>query len=129
MRLSSNPKGHKETIKTWIWEKQNMSRNGYYRFNRHIRHKIKPIIYVPLRGSSINVNVNDIDTKEKLVNYYTSLLLREGDFLIMSYSHGKNKFRVKPVKLCEISIRSNEQGIYGIFTKNWRLFRYWFYRG
>lgn len=121
--------GNKDSIKIWIAEIRPMNYDAYLRFHRNIRHKIRPEVYIPLRGS-IQVPTNEINTKEKFVDFIVNILLREGDFLIRSFSHGKNKYHVKPVKLCRILIKSNEYGLYGRMTADYRLFRYrWWIKG
>lgn len=115
--------GKKDSIKLWIWECISMSREGYLRWNRNIRHRIKPEIKKPLRGTII-VPVSEINTRYKFVDFVTNLLLREGDFLVMGFSRAKNKYRVKPVKLCRIRIKCNEYGVSGIMLNDYRLFRY-----
>lgn len=115
--------GNKDSIKIWIAEVRPMNYEAYLRWDRNVRHKIKHEVYIPLRGT-IQVPTNEINTKDKFVHFIVNVLLREGDFLVRSFSHGKNKYHVKPVKLCRILIKSNEYGLYGRMTADYRLFRY-----
>lgn len=120
--------GNKDSILLWAWRCEPMSRDGYLRWNRNIRHKIRPEIKIPLRGMVIRASTSEINTTEKFVDFVVNWILYEGDFLIMGFSGTpKTKYRVKPVKICRILIKSNEQGLYGRMTKNYRLWRYKFF--
>lgn len=119
--------GKKDSIRLFIWECKPMSYDGYLRWNRRIRHKVKPEVKIPLRGT-ILAPTSEINTTEKFVDFIVNVMLREGDFLIMGFSGTpKTKYRVKPVKICRILIKSNEYGLYGRMTKNYRLWRYKFF--
>lgn len=120
--------GNKDSILLWAWEVQPMNYEAYLRWNRRVRHKIKPEVKIPLRGMVVRFPVNYINTQDKFVDSMVNWILREGDFLIMGFSGTpRNKYRVKPVKICRILIKSNEQGLYGRMTHNYRLWRYKFF--
>lgn len=111
-------------IKLWFWEEKPMSKEGYYNFPKKIRGKIRKIIYKPqLR---IDVDPQHLSNTEE-VKALCLEHLWEGVWLMMGFSHGKNKVRVKPVKLVKIRILESPDGLVAKIITNYRLYRYWFW--
>lgn len=105
-----------------------MSYQGYLRWSVSRRNKIAHETYTPLRGC-LNVPVSEINTEEKMVDFALNTLLRDGDFLVQGFSHGKNRFKVKRVSLCRIRIKETEEGLSARMVKNIRMYRYrWFFK-
>lgn len=113
-------------FKIWIWEKMPMSKEGYRRFSRDIRHYMKRVVFKPRQR--FDVSPETLSTKES-VERFCEEHLYEGSFYIMGFGHGKNKYHTKPVKLCEVYITRHEDGLMVKLINNFRLHRYWFWRG
>jgi hypothetical protein len=117
--------GNKSQIKVWIWERLPMSYDGRKRWHQNVRHNIYPEI-TKTRSVHI-VETSEFDTKQKVeqfmeVNYWA------GTFIIMGFSHAKNKRRCKPVPICRIVIKETNDGLRARMVRNIRLHRYWFWR-
>ena len=113
-------------IKIWFWRRKPMSLDGFHKWNKNIRVKVKR--RVTEFGIRLDVPTNMIDTKDKIEELCETHLY-EGEWLMMGFSKGKNKFRTKPVKMCRIIIRDSPEGIKAKLRENYRLFRYWFWKG
>lgn len=120
------PAQKKSVIKIWFWEEAQMTPEGIRRFSRHIRRKMRRIVYKP--RIRLDVPVSMLSTNREIENL-TLEHLWPGTFLIMGFSKGKNKWGVKPVKLCKVNITDHVGGMRCRVVKNYRLFRYWFWRG
>lgn len=113
-------------IKLWMIEERPMSKEGYMNFSKKIRPYIRRIVYIPrLR---IDVDPYQISNKE-LVEKLCLEYLWEGTWLIRGFSRGRNKFHVKPVKLCKVKITNHPEGLKAKMINNYRLFRYFFWSG
>lgn len=121
-------KGRKTELKLYIWKKEKMSHDGYRRWNRNVRSRIRPIIYKPqLR---VDVPVDQLSNKGVIEKWAVEIIGYEGEFLVMGYSGSlRSKTGVKPVKLCRLVLTNHPEGIRAQMTNNYRLFRYWFWRG
>lgn len=114
-----------DPIKIWWWKEERMSLDGLRRFPRKVRHKVRKIIYKPTLR--MDVPPDYISSKEK-VESLAEQHLWEGVWLMMGFSHGKNKFFIKPVKLAKIRIIDTSNGLKARMIQNYRLFRYWFWK-
>lgn len=117
-----------DRIKIWFWEIREMSKEGYLRWNKKIRAKISRRVYKPYLR--VDVYPDDISNGNSIAETALQSIGHEGDFLMMGFSHGKNKYRVKPVKLCRVTILSTRSSELKVVVKDtFRLSRYWFWRG
>jgi hypothetical protein len=113
-------------IKLWFWKREEMSASGVKHFSRKTRPYMKKII--TKFNVRVDVDPQDISTKEKIEQLAINVIGYEGTFLIMGFSKGKNSWGVKPVKLCKVVIRESPEGLNAKMTDNYRLFRYFFWK-
>jgi len=121
-------KGAKTHIKLRWMERRRMSKDGWRNWNPKIRPKIKP--YVWIFGSVILTPVSEIPTKKDIEDWAVEAIGFPGHFMVLGVSFtARNKFNRKWVKMFEINITENADGLRAKMTRNWRLFRYrWFYK-
>lgn len=125
--LFERRRGNKTSIKIWIWEEKRISVDGYLRWNRHVRRFARPIIYKPLIVHQ--VETEEINTRQKIQDFVAQNYWA-GTFLVMGFTHKKNKYHCSPCKICKIIVTETENGNIGRMTNNYRLSRYrWFYHG
>jgi hypothetical protein len=120
------PYEKKTNLKVWFWEKCDMSSEGYFRFNKRIRGKMRKTIFK--FRHRIDVPINYISTKEKILAFCEEQLW-EGTFYVMGFSRGRTTTRVKPVTLCVVHITEHPDGLKARMIENRRLFRYKWYSG
>ena len=113
-------------IKLWAWEERPMNKDSYRNFSAKTRPFMRKIVYKPTLR--IDVDPYSISTKE-LVEKLCLDHLWDGTWLLFGFSHGKNKYRVKPVKLCKVRITDHPDGLRARMTRNFRLYRYFFWQG
>lgn len=116
-----------DPIKIWFWERVPMSKEGYYKWNKKIRPRVKRI--VTKFHVRVNVPPNQLSTEEEISQLVLDVIGHSGEFYMMGFSHGKNRFHVKPIKLCKIVIRESREGLTVKISETYRLSRYWFWRG
>lgn len=114
-----------DPIKLWFWQRINMSREGRLKWNKKMRPHINP--KVTLFHMRVDVDPMDISNPDKIKALAINVLGEAGEFLMMGFSRGRNKFHVKPVKLCRITIVDSRKGLVAFVTETWRLSRYWFW--
>jgi hypothetical protein len=118
--------GNKEYIKIWVWQELPMSEDGYRRWSRNVRGRIKRVIYKPIQVHL--VHTSEIDTFRKIeefmeMNYWA------GTFIIKGFSNASNKFHCKAVRMCRVVIREKDYGLKAKLKNNYRLGRYsWFFK-
>jgi len=110
-----------DPIKLWFWEELPMNKDSYRNFSKQTRKYMRKIVYKPTLRLDIEPSM--ISTKE-LVEQLCLNQLWSGTWLIMGFSHGKNKYGIKPVKLCKIRITEHPNGLRAKMINNYRLFRY-----
>lgn len=76
----------------------------------------------------VDVDPSKISNVENIKKFVLEVIGHEGEFLMMGFSRGRNKFRVKPVKLCRIYIMESSVGLKVFVKETHRLSRYWFYQ-
>lgn len=115
-------------IKLWMWRQEPMSLDGWRHWNRGIRTKIRRVIYkFDIR---IDAPVERLSTKENIEQFVLETIGYEGIFLFMGGSGSlRSKKGFKWVKLFECKITNHPEGLRCRMTRNFRLFRYWFWRG
>lgn len=121
------PKREKtDPIKVWFWEKVKMSPEGQRKWNRHIRGKMtrNPVVMFRTR---VDLSPARISTRAKVEALALDVQGYSGEFMLMGFSHGKNKFHVKPVMLCRITITQTSKGLIAKCYDTTRLSRYWFW--
>jgi hypothetical protein len=120
-----------DPIKVWFWERVQMSKTGYMNWSPIVRSRIKPVITKMQKGIHL-INPIKISSVSAIQDFITEMylkgILHEGEYLMMGFSHGKNKYHVKPVKLCKLFIMASEEKIYVSVSNTWRLSRYWFWK-
>jgi hypothetical protein len=115
-------------LKVWVWQRISRTPESAMKFNARVRPFMArhPITAFRMRH---DLPVDEINTKEKIELFFEENYW-EGDFYLMGFSHGKNKYHVKPVKICEVLVRETNDGLKARMIQNFRLSRYkWFYRG
>jgi len=118
----------KSVLKIYIWEQTPMSKAGYYKWKSKTRHNVKKIVYKPFRR--IDVKVELINTKENIERFFIDEVGQAGVFILRAFSGGKNKFRIKQVRLGVCTITEHPEGLRAKFIPTFRLNRFgWFYRG
>ena len=120
------PSEKKDYLKIWFWEKLPMSYEGYLRFNKSVRNKMRKDIFK--FRHRIDVPINTISTKQNLLEFCKEQLPK-GEFYVMGFSRGRTKSHVKPVALCVIHISKHPKGLRAVMVENRRLFRYSWWRG
>lgn len=116
-----------DPIKIWFWEERPMSPEGIKHWNKNLRLTIRKVVYRPYIRA--DVDPYRISKSENIADTAMTIIGHEGIFIMMGFSRGKNKYRVKPVKLCRIQIKSTSEGLRASVSETWRLSRYWFWRG
>ena len=119
----------KTTIKLYIWAESKMSLEGLRKFPRKIRKHIRKMVYG--KGGlriRIDVSVYEINTKEKVENFCEENLF-EGVWLIMGFSHARNKFHVSPRKIFKVRVRETPDGLNARMLRNYSGFRRWWWKG
>jgi len=126
-KIRSRRIGNKEYLKIFIWEERSMTQDGYRRFNRYIRNKMRKVVFYPIQVHE--VHVSEINTREKIENFMADNYW-VGTFLVKGFSNAKNRYHCKNVKMCRVVVKEREEGNVGKMTNNYRLHRYkWFYKG
>lgn len=116
-----------DPIKIWFWEQRPMSKSGIMKWHKRVRPIVAKKIYK--FGLRVNVDPSDISNPEKIKTFAINVLGVEGTYFMMGFSRGRNRFKVKPVKLCRIRIVKTSDGEFKAFVDETnRLSRYWFYR-
>lgn len=115
-----------DPIKIWFWKCEPMSIEGYYKWARKFRAKVVKKVYK--FGIRVDVFATRLSDPKSIKALVIDVLGYEGEWLLMGFSHGKNKFHVKPVKLCRIKILKTPTGLKAFVSETWRLSRYWFWK-
>lgn len=120
-------KGRKQYLKIWVWEKKPMSSEGRRRFPSYIRPYVKPVIFK--FGQRFDVPIFEIGSRKMIEDWCVKNIGYPGDFYLMGFTGTKkNKYHVKPTKLCHIRITEHPEGLHAIMVRDFKLFRYrWFY--
>lgn len=133
-RKYSRRSGNKDSIILWFQPKGIMSRDGYHNWKSHLRPKLHKEVTYWNKTKPIRVNLNYINTKEKL-EQYTAQNYWSGDkgqpqkFNVMGVSHGKTKTHFKWVKVCVIVVKESKDGNVANIIESTRLHKYgWFYK-
>ena len=122
-------RGHKTAIKLFIWKEEDMSKEGLSHFPIKARPYIRKKRFMPL--DRIDVDVEDIDTKEKIGRFILDNYSGEtGTFIIRGFSHGKTKTKIKQVRLAKVMVFHAGDEFRAHVSEYGRLSRYkWFWRG
>ncbi|MEK6859942.1 MAG: hypothetical protein AABX54_03940 [Nanoarchaeota archaeon] len=119
--------GHKEIIKLYVWKKDYMTLEGFHRWSKKIRPKIKRIVYKPVLR--IDVNVEDISNEEKLKQFMVDNFW-DGYFIIRGVSGSvASTYRRKWVRMAEVKIIDTSEGLRAFIKNKSRMSKYWFWRG
>lgn len=121
-------RGHKTHLKLYIWDITPMSRDGFHHWNRNIRLKVNRTVYGRTRWR-IDAPVGEISSVELIENFMLNYIGYEGSFLAMGGSGSlRSKRGFKWVKVFSVKITEHPSGLRCKLTRNYRLFRYWFWR-
>jgi hypothetical protein len=116
-------------ILIWFWEVKPMSYEGYKRWNRKLRPRIRKTVFYPI-DKPFYINPESISTKEKLGLVAIETIQYPGSFQLRMPSHSKNSFRVSFRKKAEIKILEDANGdLYSKVFNTFKLSRYWYWRG
>ena len=124
------PKKDKDAdIKIWWWERLPMSKDGIMNWNKRMRGRLHKEI--TRFGVRVDVSPERISTEDNIKDLAAETVAEPGVFLMMGFGHGKNKMRVKPVKLAKVVIKESAEGFNIKVTETWRLkMRYrWLWKG
>ena len=115
-----------DPIKLWIWEEMPMDADSIKRIPVGLRSTARKVKF--MHRMRIDVPPERISSRKLIESLMEEVVGRSGSFYIMTFCHRKNKFRVSPVKACSVQIFETDQGIKARFGKDWRMFRYWFFK-
>ena len=117
---------HDSPIKIWWWQRIPMSQTGRMKWNKYIRPKVIPYVY--LHHIRVDVDPERLSNKQAIEQLALETVAHEGYFLLMLFSHGKNTHHVKPVKGCQITIINTKNGLIAKMGRNYRMYRYWYWK-
>ena len=116
-----------DPIKLWIWERRKMNPDSVKHFPKQVRPYVNRVI--TKFGIRVDVPPERLSTIEEIKNLALEVIGYEGNFLIMGFSRGKNRFHTKPVKLCRVIIKESPEGLHVSVSETLRLSRYFFWKG
>lgn len=116
-----------DPIKLQIIKIEQMSKEGFNNFPRHLRSHIKPYIFSSNRYR-IDAYPDDINNKEKMGNLIIDICGSEGVWDVRAWNHKKNKGHCSPCRICLVKVYDSENGFYSKVYPTKRLSRYWFWR-
>ena len=116
-----------DLIKIWVWQRIPMSIEGVKHFPKQVRPYVNRV--VTKFGVRADVPPERLSNVEEIKNLAIEIIGYEGNFLIMGFSRGKNRFHVKPVKLCRVIITESPEGLHASVSETLRLSRYFFWKG
>lgn len=123
------PKRNKsDAIKIWFFEKKPMSFDGYKRWSKKLRPKIKKIVFYPV-GKPILVQPSDLSSVEKIEELAIEFIQYPGSFQLRMPTHAKNTHHVSFKKKADINITESEEGLRAKLLNYYNLSRYWFFKG
>jgi len=115
-------------LKVWVWQRVPRSQESKNKFSPRVRPFMArhPITIFRMRH---DLDVKEIDCKWKIERFFEENYWG-GTFLLMGFSHGKNRYHVKPVKLCEVIVHESPNGLRARFYRDFRMQKYkWFWKG
>lgn len=129
-KVSYPPKSRrKTTIKLYIWGLSPTSPEGFRRIPRPLRKTARRIVYGKGKARiRIDASVFDINTPEKIERFCENNLW-EGQWLILTFSHKKNKFHVSPIGTFDVIVRETPRGLRARMIRNRSGFRRWWWKG
>lgn len=116
-----------DNVKIWFWEIKKMTKSGRMMWNKDIRPYIRPVTYH--FGVQAEVKPEDISSKEAVEQTSLDLIGHTGNFYMMMFGHKKNIFHSSPQKVCQINITESEEGLRANMIQNFKLWRYYFWKG
>lgn len=115
-----------DPLKVWFWRAEPMSYSSIRRIPKKLRPTARKIIYV--KDIKTEANPKELSTKKKVEEFALACLNKEGDYYMMMFCKRKNQWGVSPVKTAEIVIKETTFGLKAEMIKNFRLYRYWFWK-
>lgn len=103
-----------------------MSKDGYKNWAKHLRPTIKRKVWKYDKIPKMLIPTSTLSNTKNIEKLATSFLY-EGEWIMMGWSHGKNKHKVKPIKLCRIHVLETSEGLKANISEKFRLSRYWFW--
>lgn len=124
-----SPKGHKTEIKVWWWKVQPISQEGLSRVNKNLRLRWHKQVYKPM--FRVDVPIDRINSIESIKQFALDCNLYDGVYLLKTFSHAKNSYRVTARAVAVVKIKTFSEGMKVFVTpsfKNRSLKRYWFWK-
>jgi len=123
-----------DPLRVMFFEKKPMSFDGYKRWNKKIRPKIKKIVFYPVQiieGKKpylLLVNPEDMSNVEKIEQLAIDVIQYPGAFQLRMPTHSKNTHHVSFKKKADIKIIETEEGLKAKVSNFFNLSRYWFFK-
>lgn len=114
-------------IKVWFWEVRPMKKDSWKNFSRKTRPYIKRVVYVPLLR--IDVDSERLSNVEAIKQLALETIGYSGSFLLKMFCHAKNQYRVTNRTVAKIKITETPSGLRVEIYENFRISRYWFFKG
>jgi len=128
-RLIPYEKVHRkgDPYKIQFWKREPMSEEGRKNWDKKLRPKLSP--YVFHFGICAEVDESDLSSKEAIEDLCLEVEGREGDFYLMLRGHAKNEYHNSPYKVAHLRIERTSEGLRCKMIKNFRLWRFKFWKG
>jgi len=129
--VSKRKKG--DPIKVMIFEKKPMSADGYKRWNKKLRPKIKKMVFYPVQISEgekpyvLLIHPEYMSSVEKVEQMAVDIIGYDGSFQLRMPTHSKNTHHVSFKKKADIKIIETEEGLKAKLSNYFNLSRYWFF--
>lgn len=128
-KVFKKKRGRKTHIKIRPYIIEGMSKEGRKRWSKKVRPYLYPDVYKPI-DPPILAPVRELATPELIEEWCIRNIRFAGKFLLKGGSGSlKSKRGFKWVKLCLVQISDSPDGLKADFKANFRMFRYWFWRG
>jgi hypothetical protein len=98
-----------DPIKLYFWSIDKMSLNGLHHFNRKVRNHVRRVVYGKNR-LRVDVVPEDINNRYNLERFCEDILW-QGNFLILMWTHRRNKFHCSPRAVASVSIKETSEGL------------------
>jgi len=116
-----------DPVRIWWWERIPMSLQGVQHFPKQVRPYVNRVI--TKFGVMVNVLPEELSTAKDIENLALITIGYPGNFLLMMPCHSRNAWRVSYKKVARIIITESSEGLNAKMVENFRLFRYFFWKG
>lgn len=116
-----------DPLKIQIVEVVPMSYDSYMHWNRHIRPKVRRLVFKHFKR--IDIDPSFLSSKTQIEEWAKDpeVIGIPGTFDIRMFCHAKNKFHCSPKTVARLSIKETSNGL-RVHVQPTRLVRYWFYK-